>query len=191
MEQEKTVRPKPLLLDMADNLAEWFPEVNGRSIAVSEIEFIDDRSNLPTLPIIATALVTEQGQQSQTGGKITINDDVLIHFIFEPVKYTRADGGDTPFYAFYDYERIRDTLLEHMQNYRTPRGGSLAYRTMDVESDERAVYIAFRFMTEEKWCPTGPGPESGVLDISFCMYPPKSLECDCCEEKEIENPCPT
>lgn len=182
MEQEQVTAPEPLLPALARALGEWFPEVEGRAIAVSEVDFFDDRSNLPSLPLVATALVTEQGQQGQHGGNINLRDDVLIQFFFEPEKYKRADGRDTPFYAFYNYEVIRDKLLTRLQQWRTPRNGSLSYQTMDVESDERAVIITFRFLTTEKWCPVSPAQEALEVTISACVLEPEAKVC--CEEEE-------
>lgn len=133
---------------LAAALADFFPEMEGRFIAVSEIEPFD-ATNVPTLPIGFVALVSEKGAGT---GNITMNDDVLVHFAFEPVKYKTAAGQDTPFFAFYDYEPIRDKIVAFSQSWRSPRNGGLAYKSMDIEASPFAVYISFRFEAAFKWC---------------------------------------
>lgn len=147
-----TDKPTALIPALAAACAEWFPEMDGRFIAVSEIEPFDNASNVPTLPIGFVALVSEAGVQGNAGGAININDDVMVHFAFKPVKYKTEDGRDTPFFAYYDYEPIRDKLLSHTQAWRSPQNIGLQYRGMAVEATELAVYITFRFMASGKWC---------------------------------------
>jgi hypothetical protein len=195
MAEDEKQPVEPTLMALARDIAVWFPELHGRAIAVSEIDIIRDKTNLPSLPLAAIALVSEVAEQSENGsGQIIIRDDILIHFVFEPVKYTRADGKETPFYAFYDYETLRDRLLERLKNWRTPRGGGLAYISLDVESDEYAVYIAFRFRAKETWCNPNPDiPENElpheVVILSRILQPAGSRK-DCCDPCPDEpNPC--
>lgn len=130
-----------------------FPELEGRAIAVSEVDAFNDKTNVPTLPLAVVALIGEEGVQSENGGgKIELVSDVLVQFMFGPEKYKRQDGCDTPFYAFYDYDAIRDRLLEMAVDWSSPRGGRLSYRSLDIESDEFGVSITFRLRIRETWC---------------------------------------
>lgn len=147
-----TDAPSALIPALAAACAKWFPEMDGRFIAVSEIEPFDNASDVPTLPIGFVALVSETGTQGNTGGLINISDDVMVHFAFTPVKYKNAEGLDTPFFAYYDYEPIRDKLLSYTQAWRSPRNMGLQYRGMAVEATPLAVYITFRFTVAGKWC---------------------------------------
>lgn len=191
---------KPLILDIAEKIAECFPELNGRSIAVSEVDPFDDKTNIPTLPLAFTALVSEAAEQSVNGGgSITLTQDLLIQFMHAPVKYNRVDGAVTPFYAFYDYEGLRNRLVNFMHGYRTPGNGGVQYRSMDVESSEYAVHITFRFRATEKW--VRPELESsGGLDFSQhepfelqivtqVSQPRSNKPCDPCEDCAPEDPC--
>lgn len=191
---------KPLILDLAEKIAEWFSELNGRSIAVSEVDPFDDKTNIPTLPLAFTALVSESAEQPVNGGgSITLTQDLLIQFMHAPVKYNRVDGAVTPFYAFYDYEGLRDRLVNFMHSYRTPGNGGVQYRSMDVDSSEYAVHITFRFRATEKWVRPEPDSSGGT---AFSPRAPFELQivtqvsqarpvkpCDPCEDCAPEDPC--
>ena len=186
---------EPLIQALARAVAEWFPELGGRSIAVSEVDPFSDKTNVPTLPIAVTALVSENNANaSPTGGntRIQLEADILVQFIFEPVKYQREDGQDSPFFAFYDYEALRDRLIIGLRDWRTPRGGAISYRALDVESDEFAVYLAFRLRSSETWAPCpvendcAPMPRPATVDIKYRLYPCKAD----CPETEKEPKCP-
>lgn len=171
---------------LAASLAEWFPELGGRSIAVSEVMPFKDKANVPTLPIAVTALVSETGDQSANGGgSITLTPDVMIMFMFEPVKYSRGDGNILPFFAFYDYEALRNKLLHHLMEWRTPHNGGISYRSLDVESDEFAVYISFRLRVTEKWC--RPDTQEAIEATIAVKVSQPRVEC-CATEEECPGP---
>lgn len=151
--------PEPLIVRLAADIAKWFPSLEGRSIAVSEISVFQDRAHVPTLPLAAVALIREKGKQSKHGGsQIELNDEIIVQFMFKSQKYLREDGSESPFFAFYDYESLRDELLRHTVQWRTPRGGSISFQSLDINSDEMAVLISMIFETNEKWC--SPPPEA-------------------------------
>lgn len=152
-----------MLVDFARHVAEWFPELRGRSIAVSEVEPFKDKTNRPRLPMAVTALIGEQNTSTGAGGATAINiqSDVLLQFIFEPEKYKDSQNRDTPFFAFYDYERLRNHLLDCIRQYRSPDNHSIAYRTLDIDSDEFAVYIAFRLVFSGRLC----AGETEAMDV--------------------------
>lgn len=182
---------KPTLVALSEAVAEWFPELEGRAFPVSEVDPFNNKTSVPTLPVAVVALVGEANGQATGSGssRIEIQDDVLVQFIFKPVKYQREDGQDSPFFAFYDYENIRDRFILGLRQWRTPRGGSVTFNTLDVESDEFAVYIALRLRTSENWCPP-PAEETcepqpvPVVDIAFKVYPDKG----CCPEPDCPDP---
>lgn len=184
---------EPTLPALAKAIAEWFPELEGRSIAVSEVEPFSDKTNVPTLPLAVVALVTENNTEAGGNGstRVKLADDILVQFIHEPVKYSRDNGATTPFFAFYDYEAVRDRVLQGIRNWRTPRDGGLSYRSLDLDVDEFAVYIAIRLRTEENWCPPKkdaapcdmPNP-APVIHITPRMYQAAGR----CTDVE---PCPT
>lgn len=171
----------PLVVALAALIADRFPELGGRSIAVSEVDPFNNKTNVPTLPIAVTALLGETATSSKYGGgKIELTQDVMAHFIFEPVKYSRADGAESPFFAFYDYEAMRDRMIAATMKWRSPRGASLAYVALDVESDEFAVYLTFKFRATETWCadrvPPEEEPRAFTITANTCqtLYPPQA-----------------
>lgn len=183
--------------DVAARIAEHFPELKGRSISVSEVEPFRDKTNVPRLPLAVTALVNCSIQQTANGsGTVNLRDDILVQFIFEPTKYTMENGAESPFFAFYDYEAIRDRMLVVFKNYRTPRNGGLSFVSMDVESDEHAVYLAFRFTTVFRWCPPEEYMQDGQVELlgigmnlrmgrGRCENP---TDCELCSDPE-QDPC--
>lgn len=169
-----------LIVAFAALVAANFEELGGRSIAVSEVDPFGDKTNVPTLPIAFTALVGEQASQSSNGGgQIKLQSDILLQFVFTPIKYQREDGAATPFFAFYDYEALRNRLLAAVHGWRTPNNGGLAYKSLDVTSDEFAVYIAFRFTASEVWCDAQTsGALFNINGIASSICAPGTLYCD-------------
>lgn len=192
-----------MIVQLATDLAKWFPDLQGRAIAVSEVDALDNKTNMPTLPICIVALIGELGvAPKHGGGRVELIQDVIIQFMYKPVKYNRADGAETPFYAFYDYEPLRNRLLTFLYKYRTPRNGGFSYQSMDVSSDEFAVHITFRYKTSEDWCPDPvtldecasvfDGEPSGPFTMKIVgrvLQPRSTKPCDPCEDCEPEDPC--
>lgn len=174
---EESVK-QPLLVALAAKVAETFPELGGRCIAVSEVEPFNSKSNVPTLPVAFTALVAEAATQSARGGPIEISSDILLTFIYAPQKYQMEDRRDSPFFAFYDYESIRDRFLEMAVDWASPGGGSISYRSLDVESDEFGVWITLRFNILERWC-RPQGQKALELTILSRLAAPSCPETPC------------
>lgn len=143
---------EPLLPAIAKDIAIWFPELEGRSLAVSEAEIT--KENLPTLPLVMVALLREDVDHSwvSASGKIEIMDDFVVEFLLKPVRYTRTDGSETPFWSFYDYEALRDRLLSRVVRWAGPKKQRLQYISLAVESDQFSVSVAFRFRSHFRWC---------------------------------------
>lgn len=197
---------EPMLPALAKAVSQAFPELQGRALAVSEVAPFNDKTNVPSLPIAYTALIGESSNQTSRNTKIDLVDRIMVALMFDPVKYQREGGEDTAFFAFYDYESIRDRMLMLAKHWETPRGGGLVYKTMDVESDEFAVYINFVFEAHERWSedcvaqpdddcqPPIPAPTitmvSRVLQPEGCCPPlceePEAT--DGCEAARLQNP---
>lgn len=167
----------PMLMSFAKMVAEQFPILKGRSIAVSEVDLFKNKTDVPSLPLAFSALLSETSDQKASGGQFNIQQEILLQFMFESVKYTGEGGADTPFFAFYDYEAIRDRLLTVAAKWRTPRGGGLRYKSLDVSSDTMAVFIAFKFVVTEVWSLAcnglpddgGGGPYLVTINSTLCL----------------------
>lgn len=171
----ETSKDTPTLVAFAAHIAEKFPELNGRAIAVSEVAPFKDKTNIPPLPMAIVALVGEVNDAGGTGGAGTVNviDDVLLQFMFKPVKYEDTQGKDTPFFAFYDYEKLRNHLLDVIRDWRSPQNHSVSFKSLAVESDELAVYIEVRLEMEGRIC---TGASEGVpFGIKAGISVPKSV----------------
>lgn len=186
---------KSLIVEFAARVAVCFPELKGRSIAVSEVEPFSNKTNRPTLPIAFTALLSSTGTQAAGAQRVNLTESFTLNFMFEPVKYKMLDGNESPFFAFYDYEPIRDRLLSMLVEWETPRKSRVVYRSMDVASDEFAVYINFKLETAEKWDAVCHAvefdnthvPARHTIAVTTCA--PKVLYC---KEEEVTavDPCP-
>ena len=101
-----------------------------------------------------SALLREDADHSwvSASGKTEIMDDFVVEFLLKPVRYTRTDGSETPFWSFYDYEALRDRLLSRVVRWAGPKKQRLQYISLAVESDQFAVSVAFRFRSHYRWC---------------------------------------
>lgn len=169
-----------LLPDLAAKIAVWFPELNGRSLAVSEIAIT--RENMPTLPICILGIVrgdlTHVWQNSN--GQLKIADDFVAEFMLETVRHKRLNGSETPFWAFYDYEALRNKFFKHLVRYEGPSGERIEAISMEVESDQYATTISFRLKSHIIWadCDAEDDPLDGhPTSVAFCLTQPKNVYC--------------
>ncbi len=173
---------EPLLPAIAKAIGEWFPELGGRSLAVSEAEIT--RENMPTLPLVMVALVRETSAHvwNGPGSKMTITDDFMIEFMMKAERYKRSDNSESPFWAYFNYEAIRDKLWTKLAGWRGPSGEAIEYVSMDVDADQYSVNISFRCKAHFNWCPDAEDEKGdGVLiktgDIAMNLCEPKQLYC--------------
>jgi hypothetical protein len=117
MDAKTPVVTKRFLPQLADAIAEWFPELGGRALAVSEVTIT--KQNVPTLPLAMVAFARGTGDQSTTSHQPIFNmeDAFVVEFWLEPARYKNRSGGETPFWSYYDYEAIRDTLLQNLADF--------------------------------------------------------------------------
>jgi hypothetical protein len=138
-------------------------------------------------------LIKEVGNGSASGSNARAEpeEQIMVSFVFEPARYQREDGGESPFWAFFDYDSLRDRLLNFLVDWRSPRQGRLSYFGLDVESDSFAVLINFQFRHTFNWCPTDV-PNEGLKKWSFKVNVCPALPPPCIEPvilDEEENPC--
>lgn len=160
---EEKLPLSPLLVQVAADIAAWFPELNGRSLAVSDAQIT--KQNLPNLPLVMVAFANEApgyvNPSRQTASPVnlsqtdTINlrDDFVVEYWLKPVRYVRADNTESPFWNYFDYQAIRDRLLSGFIGYRGPLGERIWYAGLNVVSDEYATVLTFTFQAQFTWCP--------------------------------------
>ena len=172
---------KALLPDIAARIATTFPELEGRSIAVTEAEIT--RENIPTLPLCMLALLTENNTNADSTGNtnIQIREEFMAEFWLKPARYKNAAGTETPFWSFYDYDTFRDVLLTSLRSYRSPRNGSISYVKMEIEVTAFAVVLTFTFRHNFKWCPLDNDAEE--------VQAPVQIAASVC--RPVTNVCPT
>lgn len=192
---------KPFLPEIAALIAEWFPELGGRALAVSEANIT--RENMPTLPLCMVALIASDADRwvwQSAASRTDMVEDFMVEFWLAPVKLRKADGTETPFWAFYDYEQFRDKLLSEIIRYNGPRGQRIEFVRMAIESDQFAVVLSFRFKAHFKWCanefeaaPCEPdvARDGGPARIVTKICQPASVYCSpAFEPQEDCDPCP-
>lgn len=138
------------VIELVEQLKITFPEMGGRVIPVSEIRPFNTESVIPKLPLAVAGLIREAGAGGEHGATPELHSDFLVRFIFESKSY-RSGGAATPFYAFYDYEPLRDKFMAMLRDFCGTRHGIAAFRSMDIETDERSVAIDFVIRTKHKW----------------------------------------
>lgn len=170
MAPEAGTLPRPALLALADDLRALFPEVGGRAIAVSEAEIT--KENLPDLPLIMCALVRDLAEgTAKSNQPYELTETVVVEYQVKAERYKKADGSESPFWAYYDYEPVRDRLIAFSREWRSPRNGILTYRGMDIESDRRAVVMTFSFEHKFLWCAREANVETPPACIQFGVKP--------------------
>src|SRR5262245_24229429 len=126
---------------LAKMIALWFPELSGRALPVSEAKIT--RDNVPTLPLCMVSLVREMGHCYPKTGRCEPEEEIAVEFWFKPERYKTDQNGETPFWAFYDYDTLRDVFITHLRTWTTPRGSRMEYYSLDVDSDQFATVITF------------------------------------------------
>lgn len=156
------------LPEIAAIVAKAFPFLEGRAIAVSAEE-IEDKNDV-TLPIALIALVQGIPNGSVVFGQSArseIIDQFAIQFMVAPEKYERANGnGESPLWAYYNYEKIRDRLFGAMNEYCMERGIQIEYLRLGVESTDFAVYVTFLFRQIFEWCDESEQESSEFVIVS-------------------------
>lgn len=159
---------------LADAIASWFPELGGRALAVSDVTVTKD--NVPTLPLVMVAFTRGMGVSPTRNsvGEITFEDNFVIEFWLEPLRYKKSNGTETPFWSYYPYESIRDTLLNNIIRWESPSGERMGYRSLIVQADSLAVTLTFGFVAISQWCPERT--EFGdPFSIGFGLCAPKGV----------------
>jgi hypothetical protein len=157
---------------LAEQIALWFPELNGRALAVSEVSIT--KENVPTLPLAMVAFIrsTANPPSHSNAEMFEVVDTFIVDFWLEPARYKKANGTETPFWSYYDYEAIRDTLLSNMVRWETPGGERLAYRGLTIEAEPLAVTLTFTFMATFRWCPNKKEfGEPFTIGFNLCTEP--------------------
>lgn len=190
VEPQQTTRFLPAL---AAQIAVWFPELGGRALAVSDAHIT--KVNVPTLPLVMVAFARSTGDQARTSfqPRFTLTDMFVVEFWLEPSRYKKANGSETPFWSYYDYEAVRNKLLHNLSRWEAPGGEHIAYRSLTISADELAVTLTFGFAATFEFCQ--PFDDAGEpFAISFDLCPPKGCcpDVECFEVKENEkcDPCP-
>jgi hypothetical protein len=142
---------------LADAIAGWFPELEGRSVAVADSEI--NKENVPTLPLCMVALIKAPPSPNGSPKKPAIVENIAVEFWFEPVKDRREDGSELPFYSFYDYDKVIRKLLPRIVRWDSPRGNRLKYSSMDVQATPFATIIQFVFLHDMFVCELDEEPE--------------------------------
>lgn len=155
-----------LLPKIAADVAKWFPELEGRALAVTDADQLT-RENTPKLPLVMVALAREQSDQPINAAKSLINlrDEFIIEFWLEPNRYKRSNGTESPFWSYFDYQSIRDRLLiGFTDGYLGPDGERISYRYLAQESSNFAIVLTFTFTASYQWCMDGSvSDEDGVV----------------------------
>jgi len=145
------------------------PELDGRVIAVSEMEV--NRANMPTLPICMTALrdVTFRHAE-QTNQDPWIVEQIVTEFWFESNRIKNSKSQETPFWAYYDYDKLLFKIVKFVLGWTSPKGYKFKITRMDIESSDLAVHVAFEFFHQYRFCDVFPDePEELRLVQSVCM----------------------
>ena len=135
-------------------IREVFPELQGRSFAVSDVK--NTKENPPTLPLCYTCLlgIVEVGGSNDVATPMDLLETIIVEFVFKPEKYTNADGAVSPFYAYQDYQPVFDRLLTALDQFFAPVRKTVRFLSMATTSDEFEQCISFKLSIAWRWCPS-------------------------------------
>jgi hypothetical protein len=157
-----------------------FIELDRRAFAVS---FVDFKQFKPSAMPIALVCMGENGGHSHDAYRgpsaIKKADDIVVHYVSKLVKYKSAEGTDTPYFAYYDYEALELRMIKCAKNWVSPRGGLLEYKGVDPDPGEADVTLNFKFVHhyEINDCEYNTSePQSHILS-SLDFAPKKTPEC--------------
>lgn len=185
------VEPQGLLPAVAARVAAYFPDLKGRSLAVAEAEI--NKDNLPKLPLAMVALANAEPngpvdlmQRTQFSNV----DRFVIEFWFETNRYIKANNTETPFWAYYDYAAIRDTLLATFSGWTGPNGERIWYAGMTMDASEYAVVLTFNMQARYELCVERKDEDGDgkPFETVLGMCRPRTVYCPP-ETTEEEDPC--
>jgi hypothetical protein len=149
--EAESTPPANTLLAFAERAREWFPELLGNVVAVTEVT-VDKRTSL-ALPYGAVALIKETYGGQGRSNNVTISESFVFEIYLKPEKY--VDGQThkpTPFYAFYDYSVIRNRLLSKLISWVAPAGCKIKLLSLDTTAEEWATVLTFTCVADYDWC---------------------------------------
>lgn len=143
---------EPVALALCKALASWFPELEGRVVAVSETEITLE--NVPTFPIAIVAFIRGDGKDSWKGNApAECSDEYLIQYIVKSERYKLNGTTELPFWKFFNFEPKRRILCSRLKGWVSPVSGRWEYKSCDVESSTTDISLSFRFVHHHMLCP--------------------------------------
>jgi hypothetical protein len=162
---------------LAKAIGDWFPELGGRSLAVSEADITPE--NIPKLPLVMVGLIKETADNpTKSNREPLISEDISVQFWVETEKHKLKKGGESPFWKFHDYEPVRNKLISLLRNWKSPWGYRISYQGMDLESTAFAVMLNFQFKHEFVWCDDADQDEQPspiVWRVNMAPFEPSTL----------------
>lgn len=184
-----------LLPAIADAIRGWFPELEGRAVAVTDAKIT--KENLPTLPLAMVAPL-RQVYTHNSGGRMGVDDGFIVAFWLKSVREVGVNG-ETPFWSYYNFNAFRNKLFDLFAGWRTPQNGAVRFVSFDVDSDDYAVMLSFRMRATYDVCVSEAVPQGaceptvhtdgqpGWIRAKLCK--PLPLNCDGFKPEPEVDPC--
>jgi hypothetical protein len=145
---------------LAARIAEMFPSLEGRCVAVADMDELLNKENMPTLPMCAVGLISlDCTGGTKNNSPLEITEHILVEFYLKPERIMKrgADGkpaGVTNFWAYYDYVAILNTMLNlTTSGFRLPTGSKLVFKRLhDIKCNAFSVCLPFVFEHTYVWC---------------------------------------
>lgn len=143
------------LPEIAATVSVAFPEFQGRVIPVAGIDAsfaAEQKAIKPPYSLVGFAESTGDGPVL-LGHKSRKNlvDEFVIEMTMVPQKY-HSSAGETPLWAYYDFEIIRDRLFAAIEEFGQQREIIFEFMSMTPNIDQNGVYIEFVFRQTYEWC---------------------------------------
>lgn len=161
------------LPEIAKVVSNAFPELERRALAVAGVDAsfgAEQKAIKPPYALIGFAEGTGDGPV-MLGQSMSVDlvDEFVIEMVMKPEKY-KSQAGETPLWAYYDFEIIRDRLFAALHNYGSEREIGFQFMSMTPNIDQNGVYIEFIFRQNYEWCePEDSSDEGETVRLSVNM----------------------
>lgn len=138
---------------IAKKIAEWFPELDGRAIAIMDDDISEDAKEI-TLPLAMVSMngVTPlQPVDIRQHDNLTLIEDISVEFWFKPERYPTKSGGKSPFWSYRDYLGVLSVLLHRFNDDPDFECFAIEFVSLNNGATEAAVMFELRFRLSRVW----------------------------------------
>jgi hypothetical protein len=134
-----------------DELGPHFPEMGGRLFEVTDIDDIS-KDTIPKMPLAVGAFLRIVNSNPNALQMATVDETFIIEFWYEPLRYAKADGSESPFWAAFDHSAVIQKVVDIALKWISPNGSRLIFQEANLDCSPMAIMLAIKFSNKYHWC---------------------------------------